>query len=59
MAACSGHRTMTKKEKAKAKHRAFCKYEAGLGDTVQDNPSDYAALAAYQRCMKRRTGERL
>ncbi len=58
LAGCVEHRTMTREEKAKAKHRAFCKYEAGLGDIVQDTPSDYAGLAAYHKCMKRRTGEK-
>lgn len=55
---CAEHRSMTREEKAKAKHRAFCKYEAGLGGVVHDTPSDYARLARYHKCMQRRTGEK-
>ncbi len=58
MAGCAERMTMTREEKAKAKHRAFCKYEAGLGGVLQDTPSDYAKLARYHRCMQRRTGEK-
>ena len=58
LAGCAEHRSLTLEEKAKAKHRAFCKYEAGLGGFVHDTPSDYAKLARYHRCMLRRTGEK-
>lgn len=58
LAGCAEHRSMTREEKVKAKHRAFCKYEAGLGGVVYDTPSDYAKLARYHKCMQRRTGEK-
>jgi len=54
---CGGSRTMTKEEKIKAKHREFCKFDAGIDGMVDDSPSGYAKLAAYNKCMKLRTGD--
>lgn len=48
---------MTKEEKAKQKHREFCKFDSGIGGMVDDNPAGYAKLAAYNKCMKLRTGD--
>jgi hypothetical protein len=48
---------MTKEEKAKEKHRKFCKYDSGMDGMVEDSPSGYAKLAAYNKCMKLRTGD--